>query len=316
MPMTVLRVLPARAAGVRPWHPSQDPHTLNGLTLILRGGGMGKLVVREWRRYGQDRLYLNDSDTSRSVGFYDRKTGKITVHDKSREYEALDALKPFLHGSAPLAVQRTMEATPLSDSDLGDNRAGAAVSERAAELAPGWFQRFAARLFGYRTAATSWEVGSAGERLVGARLDRLKRDGWHVFHSAQLASGADIDHIVIGPPGVFTINTKHHAKARIWVGTYALKVNGFQQPYLRKSESEARSAGRRLTRYCGMEVKVTPVLAFVGAARIKLTGPPPPVLIMRGEDADRSFRALPRVLSDVDQSRIVTVARRPEIWRA
>ncbi|MGH6657025.1 MAG: hypothetical protein ACRDVE_17705, partial [Actinocrinis sp.] len=34
----------------------------------------------------------------------------------------------------------------------------------------------------------------------------LRRDGWGVLPSAQLRSGSDIDHVVVGPPGVFTID--------------------------------------------------------------------------------------------------------------
>jgi hypothetical protein len=57
-----------------------------------------------------------------------------------------------------------------------------------------------------------------------------------VLSSIVKRSGADIDHLVIGPPGVFTINTKHHRDARIWVGGNMVKVNNFKQPdYLRNS---------------------------------------------------------------------------------
>ena len=34
---------------------------------------------------------------------------------------------------------------------------------------------------------------------------------WHVIHSVPSEKGADIDHVVIGPAGVFTLNTKNPA---------------------------------------------------------------------------------------------------------
>ncbi len=51
--------------------------------------------------------------------------------------------------------------------------------------------------------------GALAEEQVGALLDTLPRDRWHVIHDATLGRG-NVDHIVIGPAGVFTIETKSH----------------------------------------------------------------------------------------------------------
>lgn len=51
--------------------------------------------------------------------------------------------------------------------------------------------------------------GALAEEQVGGLLDRLPRDRWRVIHDASLGRG-NVDHIVIGPPGVFTIETKSH----------------------------------------------------------------------------------------------------------
>ncbi|MHB8532668.1 MAG: nuclease-related domain-containing protein [Solirubrobacteraceae bacterium] len=50
--------------------------------------------------------------------------------------------------------------------------------------------------------------GAMAEEQVGALLDNLPV-GWRVIHDATLGRG-NVDHIVIGPPGVFTIETKSH----------------------------------------------------------------------------------------------------------
>ncbi|MEV0187221.1 nuclease-related domain-containing protein [Kitasatospora purpeofusca] len=49
--------------------------------------------------------------------------------------------------------------------------------------------------------------GLDGEKLVGGLLDRLGAYSWNVLHSVPLPNGADIDHVVIWPPGVFAVNT-------------------------------------------------------------------------------------------------------------
>jgi Nuclease-related domain len=51
--------------------------------------------------------------------------------------------------------------------------------------------------------------GAEGEEQVGGLLDALCEDRWLVIHDASLGRG-NVDHILIGPPGVFTIETKSH----------------------------------------------------------------------------------------------------------
>jgi Nuclease-related domain len=78
----------------------------------------------------------------------------------------------------------------------------------------------AAALVGWRLRfrpseqARSWRRGAEGERHTGRLLDRLTRDGYVVFHDLAVpGSLANVDHLVIGPTGVFIIDTKQ------WTGS-------------------------------------------------------------------------------------------------
>jgi hypothetical protein len=51
--------------------------------------------------------------------------------------------------------------------------------------------------------------GAAGEEQVGGLLDGLEGGGWRAIHDASLGHG-NVDHILIGPAGVFTVETKSH----------------------------------------------------------------------------------------------------------
>jgi Nuclease-related domain len=51
--------------------------------------------------------------------------------------------------------------------------------------------------------------GACGEEHVGALLEQMSGEGWRVIHDASLGRG-NVDHIAIGPPGIFTIETKSH----------------------------------------------------------------------------------------------------------
>lgn len=57
------------------------------------------------------------------------------------------------------------------------------------------------------------ERGAEGEELVGAILDGLEPAGWLTLHDVSLGRG-NIDHIAIGPAGIFTIETKSHRGKR------------------------------------------------------------------------------------------------------
>jgi hypothetical protein len=52
--------------------------------------------------------------------------------------------------------------------------------------------------------------GEQGERVVGELLESLASDGWRVLHDISFGRG-NIDHILIGPGGVLTVETKSHA---------------------------------------------------------------------------------------------------------
>jgi len=53
----------------------------------------------------------------------------------------------------------------------------------------------------------NWARGAEGEEVVGKILEDLSAEGWLVIHDVSFGRG-NIDHIVVGPGGVFTIETK------------------------------------------------------------------------------------------------------------
>lgn len=61
----------------------------------------------------------------------------------------------------------------------------------------------------YSDQAGRWLRGAEGERAVGAICAELEADGWRAIHDVSLGHG-NIDHILIGPGGIFTIETKSH----------------------------------------------------------------------------------------------------------
>jgi hypothetical protein len=53
--------------------------------------------------------------------------------------------------------------------------------------------------------------GRDGERSVGQMLERFREKGYQIFHDVP-AAGFNIDHAIVGPAGIFTIETKMRSK--------------------------------------------------------------------------------------------------------
>lgn len=168
------------------------------------------------------------------------------------------------------------------------------------------------------TDERAWRVGADGEEKVGRVLAKLvKRDpDWRVLHSIPVGSrGSDIDHLVIGPAGVFVLNTKNHPGARIWVGENTLLVNGVRRPYLRNSRHEAERASRLLTVACGFPVEGIAVVVPVNADDVVVETPPLGVHVVSRRRLHGWLRGRGRTLDRATVDAIYGAARRRAIWR-
>ncbi len=150
-----------------------------------------------------------------------------------------------------------------------------------------------------------WYVGALGELDVASRLDALG-DDWTVLHSVPIGTrGSDIDHVVVGAAGVFTINTKFHEGARIWVGSRRLLVNGQPKDHLRNTRYEATRTQKLLSAAARTEVPVTGVIAIVGAKQITIRERPSDVAVL---DAAQLSRWLKKQKPRLDQVQTVALS--------
>jgi hypothetical protein len=126
-----------------------------------------------------------------------------------------------------------------------------------------------------------WYLGAKGERVVGAVLGRLPQ-GWAVLHSLPIGHAADIDHIVIGPGGVFVVSTKHHPGKKVWVAGHGFLVSGRRLPYMGKAGREADRVTETLASAGAFGIPVEPIIVLVGVASLTVRSQPDvPVLEAR-----------------------------------
>ncbi len=199
--------------------------------------------------------------------------------------------------------------------DLAQNRAGEAARRRARQLqgaAP--FRTFVQRLLGRHTEERSWRIGADGEEEVGRRLRSLGA-GWRVLHSVPVGpADRDIDHVVIGPPGVFTLNTKHVRQRHVWVAERAFVMHGQRTSYLPSSRAEGERAAELLSAACGFLVTVVPVIVAV-AANLDVKTQPPDVFVVGRRNLVRWLKSRPPTLGPEGVEAVFERARRDSTWR-
>jgi Nuclease-related domain len=89
--------------------------------------------------------------------------------------------------------------------------------------------------------------GATGEEQVGGLLEELEEGEWRVMHDVTLGRG-NVDHILVGPAGVFTVETKSHP-GPVRVG----RVHG-------RTLSQAQAQRRAIESVTG--VSVEPLIVF------------------------------------------------------
>ncbi len=158
-----------------------------------------------------------------------------------------------------------------------------------------------ARFFGsspLHPDARSWYRGALGEIEVAGILSRLGA-GWMVLHAVPVGSGdSDIDHVIVGPGGIYTINTKNHAGKKIFVAGSTFMVNGFKQDHMRNARHEAERASISLSRVTGRPVTVTPLIVVVRPLSIVTGRKRPTVTVLESQNLRRWLVRRPRVLSE------------------
>jgi hypothetical protein len=115
--------------------------------------------------------------------------------------------------------------------------AGLAVGQLRPALV-GWAAVLAAAVVGWRLRfqvsqdGRNWLRGARGERRTARQLRPLLQHGWVVFHDLAVPeSGANADHLVIGPGGIFLVDSKNwHGPlllgpdGTLWHGSYPVTV--------------------------------------------------------------------------------------------
>jgi hypothetical protein len=143
----------------------------------------------------------------------------------------------------------------------------------------------------------AWRQGAEGERRTGAVLAALEAQGWAILHDLHWPGRpfANIDHIAVGPTGVYVIDSKNWS-GQVEVRGGILRQNG----YSRQGECQGvASAAAAVAAFLEPQhrASTTAVLCLVG--RPTPAEQPPTVRVIGLDDLSSTLnRGVPRISPD------------------
>ena len=200
----------------------------------------------------------------------------------------------------------------LGESLLGRKAGGSAAQKAREHRRADPITLFRSTVLRQRTDERAWRKGANGERFAAWVLGGLPK-GWHVLNDIPVGDrGANIDHLVIGPGGAFTVNTKN-LTGKVVIYSRALYVNGHRASYYPAAKHEAERASKLLTAQLGRPVTVTGVLAIL-ADDFDIKERPTDLLVGTPRGVKAKFLKAPVSLSAQDVIEITAAASKPETW--
>ena len=150
----------------------------------------------------------------------------------------------------------------------------------------------------------SFFKGARGEERVAGLLAMLP-GGFHVFHDFAVG-GYHVDHVVVGPTGIFSVETKS------WLGSVTVDeneiiVNGHlpDRAPVGQATREAAAVQAALRRAGWTIGEVKPVLCFASDTFVDAQRAVGSVMVLNAGAAVGWIEAQPKVMSDGDVERVV-----------
>ena len=114
------------------------------------------------------------------------------------------------------------------------------------------------------------EQGREGEKAVGQYLDKLREEGYQIFHDI-VAKGFNLDHVLVGTSGVYAIETKTISKppkgeAVVEYDGDKVTVAGFEpdRDPVQQVKASASWLQELIEESTGKKFKVRPVILYPG----------------------------------------------------
>lgn len=154
--------------------------------------------------------------------------------------------------------------------------------------------------------------GALGELMVGDMLENLG-SRWDVLHDLPLVRGV-LDHLVIGPAGVFAVIAANYRDRDVVVDDGTLLVTGEPRDDIAAASEQADAAASLLSDAAGDRVRVRALLVVVEPRKLVVKRPAGGVRVVASQDLERLLARAPRILSGDQVAAISDLADLESTW--
>jgi hypothetical protein len=167
--------------------------------------------------------------------------------------------------------------------------------------------------------------GALAEVAVAESLAALGSE-WTVLHSVPVtgdASGDDpatvVDHLVIGPAGIFTITIHSHSGQSVWVGERTFIVDGERLDHLASADAAGSAASDRFVvalaaARTNLDAVVTPCIVVDAPATLRTHQRPGRIQVVTARAFAAWLAGLPRLISPAAVDALAAVAVESSTW--
>jgi hypothetical protein len=154
------------------------------------------------------------------------------------------------------------------------------------------------------------------ELLVGTVLDNLGPE-WDVLHVVPVDDSAhEIDHLVIGPAGIFCFVTRNFAEQKVEVYHDSLLVGGARRNDMAVARELAANATSLLSAAIARPITVHPVLVLVDPAKLVVQEQPFRLTVVSSRNVVRWLTRHERTLVGTEVAFVSDIADRIDTWRS
>lgn len=293
------------------------------------------LIVRRWRRYGADRLYVT-ADTGAPLGSVDLATGRVALQPGAAgaadapgvEAAVRRAVQEYLRADLPELVvpaETAAEAGPEPEARRPHGRRArpAAPAEdppaapAGSAAAPAESERRGRHRADDLVHPYADGEPRAAEETLCERLDRLVLIGWHVLHDVPVGrQGSVVAHLLVGPPGAFAVAERPTAPdgpEQFALDGRHLSADGHGVADLRDVRLAAARAGSLLRAAVGSPVGVRGALVVHGPVEVHDPSRCD-ALVLPESAVPEAFADLPARWTSGRVDAVAAVARRRSTW--
>jgi hypothetical protein len=174
-----------------------------------------------------------------------------------------------------------------------------------------------ARFFGLSPLAPSSRqlyTSALGELLVGDALDSIGPE-WDVLHVVPVDdSSRHIDHLVIGPPGVFTLWSKNFPRQEVVVDGEIMTAGGHAVDDIAEARAQAASASVLLSEAAGYAIDIEPVIVVVDPRKLIIRRQPSDVTVVSSRQLLRWLTHLDRRMDGAEVAYVSDVSDQETTW--